>query len=114
MAPDRTRGHLELLLLATLADGPGHGYSLIAALRERTEGLFDLAEGSVYPALHRLHDLGLVASDWQPVAGRRRRVYRLTERGAAALAERRRDWEAFARAVDGVLRRPQQSRVRPA
>jgi PadR family transcriptional regulator, regulatory protein PadR len=114
MPPDRTKGHLELLLLAALADGPGHGYSLIAALRARTDGLFDLAEGSVYPALHRLHDLGLVASEWQPVDGRRRRVYWLTQRGAAALAKRRCDWEAFARAVDAVVRRPRRSQMRPA
>jgi PadR family transcriptional regulator PadR len=103
---DRTRGHLVLLLLGALAEGPAHGYRLITVLRERTGGLVDLPEGSAYPALHRLHELGLVASEWQPVDGRRRRVYRLTESGEAALVERRRDWEEFAAAVDTVLRRP--------
>ena len=104
MATDRVRGHLDLLLLGVLSDGPHHGYAVITALRERSEGAFDLPEGSVYPALHRLEDAGLLASEWQPVAGRRRRVYRLTDRGADALSVERQDWRALAGAIDAVLR----------
>ena len=98
------RGHLDLVLLSTLHQEPGHGYAVITALRERTGGDLDLTEGSVYPALHRLQDQGLLDSVWQPVAGRRRRVYRVTEAGAAALRAERRDWRSLVNAVESVLR----------
>jgi DNA-binding PadR family transcriptional regulator len=105
MGRDVTKGTLDLLLLGVLEHGPGHGYAVISKLRERSDGVFDLAEGSVYPALHRLEDLGQLASDWQPVGGRRRRVYRITEAGTAALHRERREWRTVADAVDAVLRR---------
>ena len=83
MSQDMMRGHLDGLVLAVLASGPSHGYGLIEALRDRSGGVFDLPEGSVYPALHRLERAGLVASGWSEVGGRRRRVYRLTAAAAA-------------------------------
>ena len=98
------RGHLDLLLLAALRrTGAVHGYALIAALREQSEGAFDLPEGTVYPALHRLERDGLVASEWSRDAPRRRRVYRLTDAGAAAIAVKQRDWTVFLRGVRAVL-----------
>jgi DNA-binding PadR family transcriptional regulator len=100
------RGHLDLLLLATLhKTGPTHGYALIAALRDASAGEFDLPEGTVYPALHRLERAGDVASDWSTEPGRRRRVYRLTAAGAASLAAKQHEWHAFTRGVAGILGR---------
>ena len=94
------RGHLDLLVLATLRrTGPVHGYGLIAALRDGSDGEFDLPEGTVYPALHRLERDGLVVSDWSTDTARRRRVYALTKDGRAALTEKRKSWQ---RMVDGV------------
>lgn len=104
MRTDRVKGHLDLVLLGVLAEAPGHGYTVITALRARTDGALDLPEGSVYPALHRLEDAGLLTSEWQPVAGRRRRVYRLTQRGADALAVERRDWQVLVSAINSALR----------
>jgi DNA-binding PadR family transcriptional regulator len=104
MKLDRVRGHLDLLLLSVLSDGPGHGYALLAALRERSGGALDFTEGAVYPALHRLEDVGLVDSDWEQVLGRRRRMYRITSSGARALATQRSDWRALVDAVEAVLR----------
>ena len=66
---DRVKGHLDLLLLGVLEREAGHGYAVITALRERTDGMLDLTEGAVYPALHRLEDLGLLAE--RVAAGRR-------------------------------------------
>lgn len=98
------RGHLDLLLLGVLdRGGPAHGYALIVALREHSKGAFDLPEGTVYPALHRLERDGLVASDWDAEASRRRRVYRLTPRGERALAAKRQEWRTFARGVRAVV-----------
>ncbi len=76
---------------------------IIARLRERSSGAFDLPEGTVYPALHRLERDGLVASEWDASAPRRRRVYQLTATGARALAAKRRDWRDFARGMQAVL-----------
>lgn len=97
------RDHLDALLLAVLAAGPAHGYAMIEELRRRSGQAFDLPEGTVYPALHRLEPAGLVTSRWATVGGRRRRVYRLTRKGRGALARERREWTGFARAVEAVL-----------
>jgi DNA-binding PadR family transcriptional regulator len=103
MRTDGVKGHLELLMLSVLSEGDGHGYAVITALRQRSAGAFDLAEGAVYPALHRLEQDGLVSSEWTQVGGRRRRTYRLTDLGVTALAAKRREWRTLAGAVDAVL-----------
>jgi len=104
MQTDLAKGHLDLLLLGVLRDGPRHGYAVISDLRDRTDGIFDLPEGTVYPALHRLQDDGLLVSDWEDMGGRRRRVYQLTADGQVALAREQHRWHNFTAAVDGVLR----------
>lgn len=103
MTADLLRGHLDRLLLAVLADAPGHGYELSRRLTERSGGELGIHEGSLYPALHRLERGGLVESGWSTTEGRRRRVYRLTPGGGRAVQESRREWRAFAAAVDRVL-----------
>ncbi len=103
MKAETLKGHLDALVLATFGEGPAHGYAVIEELRRRSDGAFDLAEGTVYPVLHRLEAEGLLASAWSTAAGRRRRIYRLTRRGRAALVQQRADWERFARAVRAVL-----------
>jgi PadR family transcriptional regulator PadR len=95
-------GHLDLLVLAVLADAPAHGYAVIEELRRKTSGAFDLPEGTVYPALHRLEASGLLASRWE-VHGRRRRVYRLTRRGRGKLERGRSEWRAFSGAMESVV-----------
>jgi PadR family transcriptional regulator PadR len=97
------KGHLELLLLAALREQPAHGYRVVELLRERSDGLFELGEGTVYPALYRLEKRGLLASAWESGSGRRRRVYRLTARGEKMLAVKRSEWTAFANAVRTVV-----------
>jgi transcriptional regulator len=97
------RGQLDLLILSVLQHGEAHGYEVIAELRRRSEGEFDLPEGTVYPALHRLEREGLLASDWASLDGRRRRVYRLTASGARALVEQSRQWRRFSASMTSVL-----------
>jgi PadR family transcriptional regulator PadR len=103
MSDDFLRGHLDLLLLAVLAEEPRHGYAAIEALAARTGGRLDVPEGSIYPALHRLEAAGHVRSRWSTVAGRRRRVYELTHEGRRALEAGAEDWRGFAGAVASVL-----------
>jgi DNA-binding PadR family transcriptional regulator len=103
MRGDVVKNHLELLVLTSLKDGPGHGYSIIRAIRDRSDGEFELLEGSLYPALHRLERNRLVTSHWSNVAGRKRRVYTLSQKGRAALEQQESDWRRFERAMNLVL-----------
>ena len=103
MDRERLKGNLDLLLLSVLAAGPSHGYAIISALRERSGGAFDLPEGTIYPALHRLEHAGLLTSTWAEAEGRRRRVYGLTDQGVAALAAQQTEWRKFAGGVHAVL-----------
>ncbi|HEX8630431.1 MAG TPA: helix-turn-helix transcriptional regulator [Catenuloplanes sp.] len=100
------RGHLDLLLLATLhRTGTTHGYALISALREQSDGAFDLPEGTVYPALHRLERDGLITSEWDTSTSRRRRVYQLTPGGVTALQAKRQQWSIFSRGMQAIMSR---------
>jgi PadR family transcriptional regulator PadR len=103
MRPEALKGHLDALLLAVVAKEPAHGYAILERLRDRSGGAFDLPEGTIYPALHRLEEAGLLSSRWAPGATRRRRVYEVTARGRRALGRRREDWRAFSHAVEAVL-----------
>jgi PadR family transcriptional regulator PadR len=103
MRSEKLKGHLDLLLMSVLSRGPGHGYEVITRLRDRSDGAFELPEGTVYPALHRLEEAGLLASTWDVVSGRRRRIYQLTLAGAAALAAESRQWREFSGSMTRVL-----------
>src|SRR5882724_10126692 len=101
MEAEMLKGHLDAIVLAALEAGPAHGYAIIETIKSRSGATFDLPEGTVYPALHRLEQAGWLASSWMtPPGGRRRRVYSLTKNGAAALVDRRKAWGRFAEAVD--------------
>jgi DNA-binding PadR family transcriptional regulator len=105
MRGDVLKGHLPLLLLASIGSQAAHGYEIIERLRLRSGDAFDLPEGTIYPALHRLERDGLLKSRRQEVSGRARRVYELTARGREALDRQRFDWRAFADAVRLVIER---------
>jgi DNA-binding PadR family transcriptional regulator len=103
MAFEVLKGHADLLVLAAVSDGPAHGYAIVEAIRVRSAGEFDLAEGTIYPALYRLERHGLLQSSWADAGPRRRRVYRLTRRGRAELVRERRGWEGYVAAMRTVL-----------
>ncbi len=95
------KGHLDLLLLATLREEPAHGYAIIERLSLHSGGTFDLPEGTIYPALHRLEQAKLLVSRWSEEHGRRRRIYSLTKRGLAELQQGSDKWSLFARKREG-------------
>ena len=103
MRAEELKGHLDAMLLASLEDGPRHGYAVIEALRQSTSGRLDLPTGTIYPALRRLEQAGLIAGSWSIVGGRRRREYRLTAAGSRALTGRRADWREFSAMVSAAL-----------
>jgi PadR family transcriptional regulator, regulatory protein PadR len=103
MIGEALKGHLDLLLLSILANGPAHGYAVIETLRQRSSGTFDLPEGTIYPALHRLEKQGLLSSNWTEKSGRRKHIYRLTPKGRLALSQRQREWQSFSQAVNATI-----------
>lgn len=103
MRAERLKGHLDALLLAVLADGPRHGYGVIEALRTGSGGRFDLPKGTIYPALHRLEQAGLVHGTWSDETGRQRRTYELTAAGKRQLNDERSSWREFSTAVVALL-----------
>jgi transcriptional regulator len=103
MIGEALKGHLDLLLLAILSEGPAHGYAVIESLRNRSGGTFDLPEGTVYPALHRLESQGLLRSSWSEDSARRKRIYQLTPKGQQTLVKRQEDWKNFSKAIDATV-----------
>ncbi len=97
------KGHLDMLLMATVHSEPLHGYALIEQLKRKSRGTFELAAGTVYPALYRLEEAGLLASRSSVHGGRNRRVYSITKRGAEALRTQVREWRVFVRGCQTIL-----------
>jgi PadR family transcriptional regulator, regulatory protein PadR len=97
------KGHLDLLLLTTLRDEPTHGYAVLQRLTQLSGGEFDLPEGTIYPALHRLERGGLLSSRNSIHRGRTRRTYRLTPAGERAISGKRAEWERFAAGMARTL-----------
>jgi DNA-binding PadR family transcriptional regulator len=89
------------LVLAILAEGDSYGYAIIKRVAEMSGGHLQWTDGMLYPVLHRLEHLGLVAAKWSASEnGRRRKYYRITKEGRAQLASQRKQWQV----VDSTLR----------
>ena len=103
MRQEQLKGHLDGLILAVLAEKALHGYAVMEALKERSHGALAIEGGTLYPALHRLEDAGLISGSWSVILGRRRRTYALTARGRKELAAQRTAWGEFVRIMGGIL-----------
>jgi DNA-binding PadR family transcriptional regulator len=101
------RGHLQNLVLAVLEQGPAHGLEVLRRLEVAGCGTLKLKEGTLYPALYRLEESGLVKGEWEgETAGRRgprRRIYRLTPKGKRQLAQGRQQFAEFVQVIGGIL-----------
>ena len=102
-AKNLLRGTLELLLLQALADGKLHGYAIARRIEAESGDVLSVEEGSMYPALYRLEELGFVSASWTQDGGRRLRSYALTASGRARLASHKREWATFAKAVSRMV-----------
>jgi transcriptional regulator len=97
-------GTLDALILKTLSWGPRHGYAVARWLEETTDDEIQVEEGSLYPALYRLEERGLIEAEWgMSELGRKAKIYRLTTRGRAQLKTETAEWERFTSAVSRVL-----------
>ena len=101
---DLLKGTLDLLVLKTLALEPLHGWAISKRLREMSGGVLKVRQGSLYPALYRLRDRGLIESAWETSQEDRKvKVYALTSAGRKALAEERDVFRLFIGAVERIL-----------
>lgn len=97
------RGTLPTLILEALEQEPRHGYRIAQRIKELSRGVLDFKEGTLYPALHKLENDGLVESYEGAENGRQRRYYRISKAGRGALAKDREEWREVSRAVTLIL-----------
>ena len=102
------KGTLPTLILEALMREPSHGYRIAQRIKERSEGVLDFREGTLYPALHKLENEGMIEAFEVPSSndgerGRTRRYYRITEAGRGMLTRDRAEWRAHSRAVTMIL-----------
>jgi len=101
---DALRGSLDLLILKTLSLGPMHGWGISQRIQQISQGVLEVNQGSLYPALQRLEKDGLITSDWATTENNRRaRYYEITAAGRRALGAEVESWRRFAAALEAVL-----------
>lgn len=105
LTDDLKKGSAEFLVLSLLEAEHRHGYELQKLIESRSKGVLVFHVASLYPLLYRLEERGWIAGRWVEKAGeRRKRYYRLTAAGHAALEEQRDSWREFVTAINGVVR----------
>jgi DNA-binding PadR family transcriptional regulator len=103
VAKDLVAASATPMVLGILAEGESYGYAILRRINALSGGELDWTEGLLYPLLHRLERLGHVESSWQSVSGeRRRKYYRITDKGLAELAEQRRQWNTVVDALKEI------------
>ena len=99
------KGTLDMLILKVVALGPIHGYAISQRMRQISRDFFQVTQGSLYPALHRLEDRGWVRAEWRDTeTGREAKFYALTRAGKKQLEAEVRSWEQVSDAVALILR----------
>jgi PadR family transcriptional regulator, regulatory protein PadR len=98
------RGTLPTLILEAIERDPNHGYSIAQRIKQRSKGVLDFKEGTLYPALHKLELEGMVESHERMEKGRTRRYYRITRAGHGELARGRKEWLKVSKAVSLILK----------
>ena len=102
---DYLQGSLELLVLKILRQGANHGYAIATYIEQASDEVLRVEEGSLYPALHRMTEAGLLKAEWKvSEAGRRARFYDLTAKGRRKLEDAEKRWNSVTAAVAKVLR----------
>lgn len=101
---DIPQGTLDLLVLKVLATGPLHGYGIAQRLQQLSRDVVQVQQGSLYPALHRLENRGLLEAEWAASdTGREAKFYRLTRKGRRALGEEEESWRRLTEAIGLIL-----------
>jgi PadR family transcriptional regulator, regulatory protein PadR len=102
---DLIQGTLDLLILKCLATGPNHGYGIAMRIHQLSDDVLRVEEGSIYPALYRMEEQGLITSDWRTTENNRKaKFYVLTRQGRIAADAELEGWRRLSKAVTRVLR----------
>lgn len=102
---DLPQGTLDLLILKIVALGPVHGYAIAQRLQQVSCDVVQVPQGSLYPALHRLENRGLLTGDWKDTeSGREAKFYRLTRKGRVQLESESASWQRLTHAVAAILK----------
>lgn len=96
-------GSLTMLLLKLLSEKDMYGYEMIETLRQKSQNVFELKAGTLYPLLHSMEEKGFLTVYEQAVLGKTRKYYSITEKGRGVLAKKEREWNEYAAAVKKVL-----------
>jgi PadR family transcriptional regulator len=104
------RGTLDMLVLKVVALGPSHGYAIAQRLQQISKEFFEVHQGSLYPALHRLEDKGWLQAKWkESETGRQAKFYELTKKGRKKMESEVLKWERLCDAVGLILRAEEES-----
>ena len=102
---DLLQGTLDLLVLKVLGSGPNHGYGLASRIHQLSDDALRVEEGSLYPALYRMEEQGLIESEWGPTENNRKaKFYRLTRKGRTAAAAEHDSWLRLSGGITRLLR----------
>jgi PadR family transcriptional regulator PadR len=98
------KNSIDSLLLSLLSEQPMYGYHIIKELEGRSQGYFKFKEGTLYPALHRLENIGLIEGKWKALpSGQQRKYYYITEKGYSTLADKKSSWKDFLTAMNLII-----------
>ena len=97
------KGSTTLLVLNLLKEENMYGYEMIKRLKEKSENVFELKEGTLYPILHSLEENDLITSYWDNTTGKNRKYYAITKKGKNTLKEKKEEWKIFSNGINQVL-----------
>lgn len=97
------KGSTTMLILNLLKDSNMYGYEMIKKLKEKSENVFELKEGTLYPILHGLEEKGFIVSYWDESTAKKRKYYAITEKGKKQLKEKKEEWKLFSNGINQLL-----------
>lgn len=97
------KGSTTMLVLNLLKNSNMYGYEMIKKLKEKSENVFELKEGTLYPILHGLEEKGFITSYWDETGAKRRKYYAITEKGKKKLKDKEEEWKIFSNGINKVI-----------
>lgn len=97
------KGSTTMLVLNLISNKDMYGYQMIKELTEKSENVFELKEGTLYPILHSLEENNLITSYWEDSSGKKRKYYSITKEGRKYLKEKKEEWKIFSNGINLIL-----------
>lgn len=97
------KGSTTMLILEMLKDENMYGYKMIKKLSQKSENIFELKEGTLYPILHGLEENGFITSYWDETTVKKRKYYTITEKGKKQLKEKKEEWKTFSNGINKII-----------